>query len=73
MQDSSTETELSGMGKKSKKNTMPTALPAAGQAVVDPSGKNKGLISDMTCLGLTRTTWQGTYKLIEEELPILGY
>ena len=57
------------MGKKSKKTTMPTTPPPAGQAVVDPSGKNKGLISDTTCLGLTRTTWQGTYDLIESKKP----
>ena len=69
LQDSSTETELSGMGKKSKKTTMPTASPATGKSVVDPSGKNKGLISDTTCLGLTRATWQGSYNLIEAEEP----
>ena len=48
---------------------MPIAPPAAGLAVADPTGKNKGLISDTTCLGLTRTTWQGTYNLIEAEGP----
>ena len=69
VQNSSIETEESGMGKKSKKTTMPTALPAARQPVIDPSEKNKGLISDTTCLGLTRTTWQGTYNLIEAEGP----
>ena len=41
-QNSSIETEESGMGKKSKKTTMPTAPPAAGLAVADPTGKNKG-------------------------------
>ena len=69
VQGSSTETELSGMGEKSKKTTMPTASPAAGQSVVDSSGKKKGLISDTTCLGLTRATWQGTYNLIEAKEP----
>ena len=31
--------------------------------------KKKGLISDTTCTGLTKTTWQGTYNLIEAEEP----
>ena len=54
------------MGKKSKKTTGASATPAAGQAVVD---KKKGLISDTTCTGLVRVTWQGTYNLIEAEEP----
>src|SRR3984885_242679 len=57
------------MGKKSKKTTMPSASPFTGQPVVDQGSKKKGLISDTTCLGLTRTTWQGTYNLIEAEGP----
>ena len=57
------------MGKKSKKTTMPSASPVTGQPVVDPGSKKKGLISDTTCLGLTRATWQGTYNLIEAEEP----
>lgn len=44
VQDSSAETDLSGMGKKSKKTAMPTASPAAGQSVVDSGSKKKGLI-----------------------------
>lgn len=59
------------MGKKSKKTTMPTASPAVGLAVADPTGKKKGLISDTTCLGLTRTTQHGTYNLIEAEGPMV--
>ncbi len=70
-QNSSIEIEESGMGKKSKKTTMPTTPPAAGLAVVDPTGKNKGLISDTTCLGLPKTTWQGIYNLIEAEGPMV--
>lgn len=54
------------MGKKSKKTTGASATPAAGQAVTD---KKKGLISDTTCSGLGRTTWQSTYNLIEIEEP----
>ena len=57
------------MGKKSKKTTVASATPATGQAVADPTNKKKGLISDTTCLGLVRTTWQGTYNLIEAEEP----
>jgi hypothetical protein len=29
----------------------------------------KGLISDTTCAGLAKTTWQGTYDLLEAEKP----
>ena len=55
------------MGKKSKKATGTSAAAAAGQAVAD---KKKGLISDTTCSGLVRTTWQGTYNLIEAKEPV---
>ena len=54
------------MGKKSKKTTGASATPAAGQAVMD---KKNGLISDTTCTGLVRVTWQATYNLIEAEEP----
>ena len=54
------------MGKKSKKTTGTSAAPAAGQVATD---KKKGLISDTTCSGLGRTTWQSTYNLIEIEEP----
>lgn len=54
------------MGKKSKKVAGVSNPPAAGQAVVN---SKKGLISDTTCAGLARTTWQGTYDLIEAEKP----
>jgi len=69
VKNSSAETDLFGMGKKSKKTTMPTASPDAGQSIVDSGSKKKGLISDTMCLGLTRATWQGTYNLIEAEEP----
>jgi hypothetical protein len=54
------------MGKKSKKTAGASTTSAAGQALVD---KKKGLISDTTCTGLTRVTWQVTYNLIEAEEP----
>ena len=54
------------MGKKSKKTAGSTATSVAGQTAAD---KKKGLISDTTCTGLTRATWQGTYNLIEAEQP----
>jgi hypothetical protein len=54
------------MGKKFKKVAGSTATPASGQAAT-PS--RKGLISDTTCTGLTGTTWQGTYNLLEGEQP----
>lgn len=40
--------------------------PVAGQATAD---SKKGLISDTTCTGLNKTTWQGTYNLLEAEQP----
>jgi len=54
------------MGKKSKKTTGASTTPAAGQVLTD---KKKGLISDTTCLGLSKTTWQSTYNLIGSEEP----
>ena len=54
------------MGKKSKKTAGSTTSSVAGQAATD---KKKGLISDTTCTGLTRATWQGTYNLIKAEQP----
>jgi len=54
------------MGKKSKKTAGASAPPVAGQVAVN---KKKGLISDTTCTGLTRVTWQGTYNIIEAEKP----
>ena len=54
------------MGKKFKKMAGSTTTPASGQAAA-PS--RKGLISDTTCTGLTGTTWQGTYNLLEGEQP----
>ena len=39
------------------------------QPIAEPGTKKKGLISDTTCLGLRRTTWQGTYNLLEAEGP----
>ena len=54
------------MGKKSKKNVGASNPPVAGQAAAN---SKKGLISDTTCTGLTRVTWQGTYDLIEAEKP----
>lgn len=71
MQNSSKEESSGKMGKKSKKITGASIASAAGQAVVDPSNIKKGLISDTTCSGLIRTTWQGTYNLIEAEEPQL--
>ncbi len=50
---------------------MASASPATGQLIVDLGTKKKGLISDTTCLGLARTTWQGTYNLIEAEGPMM--
>ena len=57
------------MGKKSKKTTVASVVPTTGQADVDPTNKKKGLISDTTCSGLRKTTWQSTYNLIEAEEP----
>ena len=57
------------MGKKSKKTTVASVAPATGQAVADPTNKKKGLISNTTCSGLGKTTWQTTYNLIEAEEP----
>ena len=57
------------MGKKSKKTAIASASPAIGQPIADSGIKKKGLISDTTCLGLGRTTWQSTYNLIEAEEP----
>lgn len=57
------------MGKKSKKTAIAPASPATGQPIADPGTKRKGLISNTTCLGLGRTTWQSTYNLIEAEEP----
>lgn len=57
------------MGKKSKKTTIASTSPATGQIIADPGTKKKGLISDTTCLGLGKNTWQRTYNLIEAEEP----
>ena len=57
------------MGKKSKKTAIAFTSPATGQLIVDLGTKKKGLISDTTCLGLGKTTWQSTYNLIEAEEP----
>ena len=54
------------MGKKSKRTAGSAATSVSGQATAD---KKKGLISDTTCTGLTRTSWQGTYNLLEAEQP----
>ena len=54
------------MGKKSKRTTGSTATPVAGQAATVPK---KSIISDTTCTGLAKTTWQGTYNLLEAEQP----
>ena len=54
------------MGKKFKKVAGSTATPASGQTA---TVSKKGLISDTTCTGLTGTTWQGTYNLLEGEQP----
>ena len=69
VQDSSKTTESSRMGKKSKKTAIAPTSPATGQPIADQGTKEKGLISDTTCLGLNRTTWQSTYNLIEAEEP----
>ena len=57
------------MGKKSKKTAIASTAPATGEVVADPAPKKKGLISDTTCSGLCKTTWQSTYNLIEAEEP----
>lgn len=57
------------MGKKSKKTAVALATPTMTQPVANSGAKKKGLISDTTCLGLRRTTWQGTYNLLEAEEP----
>jgi len=57
---------LSEMGKKSKKTAGAPISTTTGQVLTD---KKKGLISDTTCSGLNKTTWQGTYNLIESEQP----
>lgn len=57
------------MGKKSKKTAIASALPATGQPMAELGTKIKGLISDTTCLGLGKTTWQSTYNLIKAEEP----
>jgi len=54
------------MGKKQKKVAGVIDSPAAPQLIVN---SKKGLISDTTCAGLARTTWQGTYDLLEAEKP----
>lgn len=54
------------MGKKNKRTVGSTATPVAGEAATI---SKKGLISDTTCTGLARTTWQGTYNLLEAEQP----
>jgi len=57
------------MGKKSKKTTVAPTASTTGQTIADLGTKRKGLISNTTCLGLGRTTWQSTYNLIEAEEP----
>ena len=69
VQNSSKADNSRKMGKKSKKTTVASAAPATGQAIGDPTNKKKGLISDTTCSGLGKTTWQSTYNLIEAEEP----
>jgi len=69
VQDSSKTTESIKMGKKSKKTTVAPTAPATVQPIAEPRTKKKGLISDTTCLGLRRTTWQSTYNLLEAEGP----
>lgn len=59
---------LREMGKKSKKTTGAPTSSTAGQVLTD---KKKGLILDTTCSGLNKTTWQGTYNLIEVEQPTI--
>lgn len=54
------------MGKKSKKTTSAPTSSAVGKILID---KKKGLISDTTCSDLNKTTWHGTYNLIESEQP----
>ena len=54
------------MGKRSKRATGSTVIPVAGQAAAN---SKKGLVSDTTCTGLNKTTWQGTYNLLEAEQP----
>ena len=56
------------MGKKSKKTAGAPTSSTTGQVLTD---KKKGLISDTTCSGLNKTTWQGTYNLIESEQPAI--
>jgi len=57
------------MGKKSKKTANASASPVIEQAITDQGNKKKGLISDTTCSGLGKTSWQSTYNLIEAEEP----
>ena len=57
------------MGKKSKKTVNASASPVIEQAITDQGNKKKGLISDTTCSGLGKTSWQSTYNLIEAEEP----
>ena len=54
------------MGKKQKKVVGAIESPSTPQPIVN---SKKGLISDTTCAGLARTTWQGTYDLLEAEKP----
>ena len=54
------------MGKRSKRATGSTVTPVAGQAAAN---SKKGIVSDTTCTGLNKTTWQGTYNLLEAEQP----
>lgn len=51
------------MGKKSKKSAIVAPL------VKDLGPRKKGLILDMTCLGLGNTIWESVYNLIEAEEP----
>jgi len=54
------------MGKKQKK----VAGAIESQSMPQPiMTSKKGLISDTTCAGLAKTTWQGTYDLLEAEKP----
>jgi len=69
VQDSTKTTESRKMGKKSKKTTIAPAAPTTVQPIAEPGMKKKGLISDTTCLGLRKTTWQSTYNLLEAEEP----
>lgn len=54
------------MGKKSKKS-IAAAPTASVQPTKYPGPSKKGLISDITCLGLGNTSWESIYNLIEAE------